>query len=193
MFYRLLLLFALLLGLTACGMPRNGPPPPGTEAEIAALARAIEGLSPAVDREEAARAARIAYRYTHELALAYQITNPPLIHNAKVNSGRKPRGLCWHWAEDLEKRLKAEGFATLDMHRAIANGDTRLLIDHSTAIISAAGAPMEAGLVLDPWRKGGVLFWSPVLSDPRYTWEPREEVLRRNGRVRYVQAGMDDS
>jgi hypothetical protein len=192
MFHRLLLLFALLLGLTACALPRNGPPPPGTEAEVAALARAIEGLSPAVDREEATRAARIAYRYTYELALAYQITDPPLIHNAKVNSGRKPRGLCWHWAEDLEKRLKAEGFATLDLHRAIANGDTRLLIDHSTAIISAAGAPMEAGLVLDPWRKGGVLFWSPVLSDPRYTWEPREAVLRRNGRVRYVQAGMED-
>ncbi|MEX3315284.1 hypothetical protein [Sulfitobacter sp. PS-8MA] len=193
MFHRFFLLLALLLGLTACTLPRNGPPPPGTEREIAALAQAIEGLSPAVDPEEAARAARIAYRHTHALAIAYEITDPPLIHNVKVNSGRKPRGLCWHWAEDLEKRLKAEGFATLDMHRAIANGDTRLLIDHSTAIISAAGAPMQAGLVLDPWRGSGELFWSPVLSDPRYDWEPREEVLRRNGRVRYVQAGMEDS
>ncbi len=192
MFHRLLLLFALLLGFAACALPRTGPPPLGTEAEIAALTRAIEELSPAVDPAEAARAARIAYRHTHELAIAYEITDPPLVHNIKVNSGRKPRGLCWHWAEDLEKRLMAEGFATLDMHRAIANGDTRLLIDHSTAIISAVGAPMEEGLVLDPWRKGGELFWSPVQSDPRYTWEPREEVLRRNGRVRYVQAGMTD-
>ncbi|MEP3686810.1 MAG: hypothetical protein ABJN05_06910 [Sulfitobacter dubius] len=191
MFYRLLLVCALLMGLSACALPRNGPPPPGTEADIAALTRTISGLSPAIDPAEAARAAQIAYRHTHELAIAYQITDAPLIHNAKVNSGRRPRGLCWHWAEDLEKRLKAEGFATLDMHRAIANGDTRLLIDHSTAIISAAGAPMQAGIVLDPWRKGGVLFWSPVTSDPRYDWEPREEVLRRNGRIRYVQAGME--
>ena len=191
MFYRLLLVFALLLGLSACALPRNGPPPLGTEAEITELARAIEDLSPQVNPEEAARAARIAYWHTHELAIAYQITDPPLIHNVKVNNGSKPRGLCWHWAEDLEKRLLAEGFATLDMHRAIANGNSRILLDHSTAIISAAGAQMEAGLVLDPWRQGGELFWSPVMSDPRYDWEPREEVLRRNGRVRYVQAGME--
>ncbi|MFG6516892.1 hypothetical protein ACGYLX_05490 [Sulfitobacter sp. 1A13496] len=191
MFYRLLLVFALLLGLSACALPRNGPPPMGTEAEITELARAIENLSPQVNPEEAARAARIAYRHTHDLAIAYQITDPPLIHNVKVNNGSKPRGLCWHWAEDLEKRLKAEGFATLDLHRAIANGDSRILLDHSTAIISAAGAPMQAGLVLDPWRRGGELFWSPVTSDPRYDWAPREEVLRRNGRIRYVQAGME--
>ncbi|WP_348657283.1 hypothetical protein [uncultured Sulfitobacter sp.] len=191
MFYRLLLVCTLLLTLSACALPRNGPPPLGTEADISALTRAITELSPSVDPAEAARAARIAYRHTHELAIAYQITDPPLIHNVKVNNGSKPRGLCWHWAEDLEKRLLAEGFATLDMHRAIANGDSRLLLDHSTAIISAAGAQMEAGLVLDPWRQGGELFWSPVMSDPRYDWEPREEVLRRNGRVRYVQAGME--
>lgn len=191
MFYRLLLVCTLLLTLSACALPRNGPPPLGTEADISALTRAITELSPSVDPTEAARAARIAYRHTHELAIAYQITDPPLIHNVKVNNGSKPRGLCWHWAEDLEKRLLAEGFATLDMHRAIANGDSRILLDHSTAIISAAGAQMEAGLVLDPWRQGGELFWSPVMSDPRYDWEPREEVLRRNGRVRYVQAGME--
>ena len=191
MFYRLLLVCTLLLTLSACALPRNGPPPLGTEADISALTRAITELSPSVDPAEAARAAQIAYRHTHELAIAYQITDPPLIHNVKVNNGSKPRGLCWHWAEDLEKRLLAEGFATLAMHRAIANGNSRILLDHSTAIISAAGAQMEAGLVLDPWRQGGELFWSPVMSDPRYDWEPREEVLRRNGRVRYVQAGME--
>ena len=90
MFYRLLLVFALLLGLSACALPRNGPPPLGTEAEITELARAIEDLSPQVNPEEAARAARIAYRHTHELAIAYQITDPPLIHNVKVNNGSKP-------------------------------------------------------------------------------------------------------
>tara|TARA_R110002049_G_scaffold23545_5_gene83461 strand:- start:16563 stop:17141 length:579 start_codon:yes stop_codon:yes gene_type:complete len=184
------IVLSALLALSACGVTRNGPPPPGSTDDIAGLSAAILRLSPSVDPAEANRAAQIAYRYTHELAIAYQITDPPLVHNAKVNSGKRARGLCWHWAEDMEQRLKAENFATLDLHRAIANGDNALLIDHSTAVISAAGAPMQAGIVLDPWRKGGVLFWSTVAQDRRYDWEERETVMRRYGKVRYVRAGM---
>lgn len=147
------------------------------DAEMLALARAIAALSPQVDPAEAARAARISYEYTAQLAEDYQITDPPLVHNYKVNRGLRPRGLCWHWAEDMEARLKAEGFQTLDLHRAIANHDN-IRIDHSTAIVSAKGATMFEGVVVDPWRKGGVLTWTPVSEDPRYAWRPRAEVLQ---------------
>ncbi|MEC7299699.1 MAG: hypothetical protein VXW43_13565, partial [Pseudomonadota bacterium] len=95
-----------------------------------------------------------------------------------VNLGFRDRGLCWHWADDLQARLAQEGFRTLDLHRAIANA-TSLRIDHSTVVISARGAAMEQGLVLDPWRQGGVLFWAPVLRDPQYTWERRARVMAR--------------
>lgn len=180
---RLLALLSLL-ALTACA---SAPPSPGTAPEIAALAREIQSLSPQIDADEAQRAARIAYAETHRLALAYQITDSPLIHNAKVNAGTKPRGLCYHWAEDMERRLNAEGFTTLDMTRAIANSQTRFLIEHSTAVITAKGTTMEAGIVLDPWREGGRLFWSRVTTDTRYDWLPRVDVLRARGQIRYAQ------
>lgn len=180
---RLMALMSLLV-LTACA---SAPPPPGTAPDIAALARGIQSLSPQIDATEAQRAAAIAYQYTHQLALTYQITDPPLIHNAKVNAGTKPRGLCYHWAEDMERRLNTEGFTTLDMTRAIANSETRFLIEHSTAVITAKGTPMEAGIVLDPWRDGGRLFWAPVATDTRYDWLPRTEVLRRRGQITYAQ------
>ena len=173
-----------LLFMTACA---STPPTPGTAPEITALAAALQALSPNVDPREAELAATIAYAETYRLARAYQITDPPLIHNAKVNAGRKPRGLCYHWAEDMTRRLSAEAFKTLEMTRAIANSDRRFLIEHSTAVITARGAPMEAGIVLDPWRQGGRLFWSPVASDPRYDWVPREDVLRKRGQIRYAQ------
>jgi len=182
---RLILLLAAL-ALSACTLRPAGPPPPGSEADIAALSRAIAAMDASIDPSEANRAARIAYTHTYSLALSYQITDAPLVHNAKVNSGRKPRGLCWHWAQDMETRLNAEGFETLDMQRAIANADSAILIDHSTAVIVAKGAPMTAGIVLDPWRKGGVLFWSPVATDTRYKWQEREAVLRKYGRITYV-------
>ena len=38
---------------------------------------------------------------------------------------------------------------------------------------------MYDGIVLDPWRYGGVLFWSPLVEDTRYEWVPREVVLEK--------------
>tara|TARA_R110002110_G_scaffold30377_12_gene107679 strand:+ start:136 stop:732 length:597 start_codon:yes stop_codon:yes gene_type:complete len=179
-----LTLAALAILLAACS---TGGPSRGTAPQIDALAASIRATDPAIDPSEAQRAARIAYDYSYQLARQYRITDPPLIHNAKVNAGLRPRGLCYHWAEDMERRLDAEGFATLEMQRAIANSESLFLIEHSTAVITPKGAPMSAGIVLDPWRKGGTLFWSPVGDDKRYAWVPRETVLKRKGQIRYVQ------
>ncbi len=167
-----------LVFLAACGAP---PQVSGANQnqQIIELTRAISDLGPDVDPVEAARAAEIAYRYTDQLAREYEIVDPPLIHNIKVNTGLKPRGLCWHWAEDMQNRLNAEGFQTLEVHRAIANADSAILIDHSTALISARGDDMYEALVLDPWRFGGVLYWGPTLEDDRYEWFPQAEVLAK--------------
>ena len=146
-------------------------------SEVTRLAQEIMALGPDVDPEEAARAAQIAYDYTAQLVVEYEIVDPPLVHNTKVNMGLKPRGLCWHWAEDMERRLDAEAFETLEMHRAIANADVAFRIDHSTAIVSAKGDDMYAGIVLDPWRYGGTLFWDQTVEDERYEWFPQQQVL----------------
>ena len=180
---RILLATLLTLCVTACALRT---PDPGTEADVAALAAGIMHLSDEIDPAEATRAARVTYQTTHRLAVAYEISDPPLIHNAKVNAGLRPRGLCYHWAEDLQARLEQEGFETLYISRAIANADSEILIDHSTAVITPKGAPMQAGMIVDPWRNGGRLFWAPVPEDTRYEWHPRLEVLQKHGRIRYV-------
>lgn len=175
-YLRMIALVLAAAVLAGCGVhPEKRAP--ASEMEISALAAEIRAMGPDVDPEEARRAARISYAYSRELAIRYQIVDPPLIHNTKVNMGLKPRGLCWHWAEDMEARLKAEGFRTLVLYRAIANADNPYRIDHSTAIIAARGETMAEGIVLDPWRTGGYLFWDGVRDDTRYNWVPREEVL----------------
>lgn len=169
------LVFAATLAcLAACAIP-----PTQTGDEIQRLAVEIQNLGPDIDPEEAQRAAQITYAYTAQLAEAYEITDPPLIHNAKVNNGLRPRGLCWHWAEDIERRLKQENFRTLQIHRAIANADNPFRIDHSTAILSRRGESLYDGIVLDPWRYGGVLYWAPLPEDTRYDWVPRDVVLEQ--------------
>lgn len=177
---RALAIVLAFVTLSACASP-----PPSTGDEVQRLASEIRSLGPDIDPKEAERAAHIAYSYTAQLVQEYEITDPPLIHNAKVNKGLRPRGLCWHWAEDIERRLKQENFKTLDLHRAIANADNPFRIDHSTAIISRKGETMYDGVVLDPWRYGGVLFWSPLAEDTKYEWVPRDIVLEKRRQEQY--------
>lgn len=147
------------------------------EAKIAALTQRLLALGLGVSREEAERAARIAVLEPLKWAVEWQVVDPPLIHNTKVNNGTRPRGLCKDWADDLEMHMKAQRFETIDLHRAIANA-RNVRLEHSTLILSAKGAPMEEGIVLDPWRQGqGRLYYVGVMEDPRYTWERREEVF----------------
>ncbi|HHI69739.1 MAG TPA: hypothetical protein ENJ91_01955 [Rhodobacteraceae bacterium] len=189
MFRRTAYFLSLLtvLFLAACGKYSAGGPPTPSDQQIAELATAIQALGPDVDPEEAQRAARIAFTYPLQLAKEYQITDPPLIHNIKVNQGLRPRGLCWHWAEDMEKRLAQEHFKTLDLHRAIGNSEVALRIDHSTTIISAKGDGMYDGLVLDPWRWGGRLFWGDPKLDTKYQWLPQQQVLAKRLKQRLAK------
>ncbi len=165
--------------LAACGTPpQPGGPPVASQQERAELASLIESLAPeTVDPEEAMRAANAALDHARQLAAEYQVEDPPLIHNVKVNMGIKERGLCYEWADDMQARMQQEGFATLQLHRAIANFDNPILVQHSTLIVSAAGQGMYDGVVLDPWRAGGDLFWDRVTEDTRYNWTPQDEVF----------------
>ena len=181
---RALAALIMIVSLAACA---NQRPAPGSLTQIAALAQTLRAMSPTISPSEATRAAQVSYAATFQLAQAYGITDRALIHNAKVNAGQRPRGLCYHWAEDIQALLEAEGFETMQVARAIANSEELFLIEHSTAVLTPKGARMEDGVVIDPWRKGGTLFWSPVATDQRYDWLPREQVLRAKGQIRYVQ------
>ena len=172
-------IFAPLM-LAALALAGCATTPTATEEqEVTRLAQALVALDENVDPVEAQRAAEIAYTHSTALAQQYNVTTSPIIHNALVNSGAKDRGICVHYAEDMQARLNQEGFKTLTMLRAIAEPKNDFRIDHSTAVIAPAGDDIYGGIVLDPWRHGGELYWSETAEDPRYNWEPRLKVLRR--------------
>jgi len=181
-------IIALLLAclLQGCATPAPVPAPvpdslPDTAAplepqRIDELERAILDLGDQIDPGEARSAATIAIEYPLQLALEYEITDSPLMHNFLVNIGVKQRGLCVDWTYDLLVRLQQERFRSLQLHWGIANYDSAFRIEHSTVIISARNQPLQQGLVLDPWRYSGQLFWAKTLEDPKYRWKPHAEV-----------------
>ncbi len=169
LFSSLLILMAILL-IGGCA-----PKPSANGPDVEGLANAIQALGPNVDPAEAQRAANIAYSHSLRLKQEYRVTDSAIVHNAKVVNGFRERGLCNHWAEDMLKRLRQENFRTLDLHWATSPPTTFRIIHHS-ALISAKGDSMYEGIILDPWRYSGALFWAPTKADDRYNWRPRMEV-----------------
>ena len=168
----------LLFSLSGCASktPQLEPPPDVANQRIRELNLAILALGDDVDAGEAQRAARIAIDYSRQLAREYEITDSAIVHNLKVNLGIKPRGLCVHWTSDLMARMKQEGFYSLDLHWAIANYENALRLEHSTVVISARGDSLQQGVILDPWRNSGDLYWAPTLQDPGYLWKPQAQI-----------------
>lgn len=179
---KILLAVLLTALITLAGCATGRPALEFTTAEherrVATLARDIAALGSDVDPLEAERAARLAIEYSLTLAERYEISgSSPVYHNLLVNLGIKPRGLCIDWTEDLTRRLKKARFHSLDLHWAIANYRSAFRLEHSTVVISARGDSLYDGLVLDPWRYSGRLFWAPTRADADYSWEPRATIL----------------
>jgi hypothetical protein len=170
------ILLLLLLQACAAGGGRVEISPAADAQRIAALDRAILALGEHVDADEASRAARISIEYSRQLAREYEVSGSPILHNMMVNLGIRSRGLCVHWTRDLRDRLDEEAFRSLDLHWAIANYESLFRIEHSTVVISARGDGLQQGLVLDPWRNAGELYWSPTLEDTDYRWRPQAEI-----------------
>jgi hypothetical protein len=147
-------------------------PEPASPAEVRALRDALVSLSPTVQAAEAERLAADAFEGSRELAQAYRVVRPARLHNMLVNVRLKRRGLCYHWAGDLQARLQTLEMNSLQLRWGVAHGGT--FREHNSVVVTARAQPFETGVVLDPWRHGGALFWSPVQAD---SWPWREGAL----------------
>ncbi len=147
--------------------------------QILRLKKDLESLSHRVDDKEAFLIADTAVRFSMVLANRYELVRPPLWHNHLVNTGKKKRGLCFHWTQDLIRRLLKVDQKSFDLHCGIAYPDSLWGITHSSVIISAKGQSFEKGIVLDPWRNSGRLYWTSVKED-RYPWQLEPAPIERS-------------
>jgi hypothetical protein len=126
-------------------------------------------LGPAVDPTEARQVAETAIRESAILAEEYQLVRPAVAHNLLIVIGAKERGLCYQWAQDLMKRLEALELKSFQLHWAVAYRGSNLR-EHNCVVITASGQPFAKGILFDPWRQSGNLYWTPVVKDS-YPWE----------------------
>lgn len=173
----LVMVLAVAILVSGCAAARLSLPADEAviSSKVAALQGSLAGLAPPPDPAEARRAAETAVTASLRLADSYRVVPPAKWHNLLIQMGIRERGLCFHWTEDLMKRLQELGLNSFDLHWGVAHRGSDLR-EHNSVVITAAGQPFETGLVLDPWRNSGDLFWARVDRDA-YPWVPlpREE------------------
>ena len=133
------------------------------------LERELNSLGPAVDPIEARQVAETAIRESAILAEQYQLVRPAVAHNLLIVMGMKERGLCYQWTEDLMERLQALELTSFELHWAVAYPGSNLR-EHNCVVITVKGQPFFKGILFDPWRHSGNLYWTPVVKDT-YPWE----------------------
>lgn len=165
---------------SSCSAPRTSAPysefKPGfiwlwrredSVEDLHRLTTSIQCLGSGVTQAEAQMAAATLLEATRRCRVAYKMTRPPNIHNLLVNARLRPRGLCWHWTQDLGCALQRLHLKSLDLHWGNANPNSGR--EHNCVVLTAAGSPFASGLILDPWRSSGQLLWIPVSADT-YEW-----------------------
>lgn len=157
--------------------------------KISELTAEIMGLAKNIDKTEASFVAREAILYPQHLANKYRLIGPPNSHNQLVNSGKREKGLCYHFAQDMTKHIvKGRIYNTLTLQRAVANQGGQF--EHNVLTVAAKGKGIKDAIVLDAWRNSATLLFLKTSEDPNYTWKkyyPRTFILKNNGTKQYVK------
>ena len=73
--------------------------------------------------------------------------------------------------EVLEKRLASLELKSFTLHEGVAYKGSNLR-EHNSVVVTAKGQEFSRGIVFDPWRNSGDLYWAPVRDD-KYPWKER--------------------
>jgi len=150
--------------------------PKVTPIQESRLARMLMTLDRSVDPVEARRLAHEALTYSGALAKRYRVETSPWVHNFLVNVGLKKRGLCYQWADDLRAHLAHLHLKTLTLYPVGANIGDYWKEHNALAVLPTHHVtPLAYGILLDPWRHAGKLYFSPIEQDTKYHWQVRQE------------------
>lgn len=156
---------ALLLASVASCVNLGNPTMRAEQAAL--LSHDLQQLSPNVSAQEADKMASTAIEQSIRISEDYKPIRVAWLNNSLVNIGLRDRGLCYHWRNDLFPPLYELESKTLKLRLATSSRGN--YFEHNAIVVTATDTAFEQGLILDPWRKGGRLWWGHFDED-KYPW-----------------------
>lgn len=163
----------LLLVLVVAGCAHRPETADEQQARIDGLAQELRRLSPQATPQAARHFATVAVDTSADLREQYGVRFTPWVHNMEVNSGTRPRGLCYHYAKDLAQVLAPIAAPYWEVQ--FIHAKPKKPLEHNAIVVTAPGATWDSGIVLDGWRNAGVLYFGKVPGD-KYPWQFKRKV-----------------
>jgi len=149
-------------------------PTKAPQSQIETLSLYIQGLDRSVPYKANMEVSLDIFQKVRNLTKEFALTSPPLWHNFLVNVGLRNKGLCFHWSDALYLYLKKRHGKYFEFHLVGANIGEYFL-EHNALVIVAKGAKVKEGLIIDPWRNSGKLYFSLMKDDSKYRWTHRRD------------------
>jgi len=165
--FKVLLLSFLLVGCVVT-------PPPPSKAHIIQLSKLLCSLDKNIPQEEAMHLSQDIFHETQKLTKEFELTSPPLFHNTLVNIGIREKGLCYHWSDALYAHFLQKKYPHFEFHLVGANIGEYFL-EHNALVVVAKGGSIQNGILIDPWRDSGKLYFIKIDEDKKYQWKHREK------------------
>ena len=119
---------------------------------------------------EAETLAGVIVKRIMELQDEYDVALFRGFQNLLVKLGLRKKGFCFHWTQDLLQTIFGKEWSYFDFYWAGAY--VHGLREHNVVVIVKKGDSLEKGILMDPWRHGGRLYWTDVARD-HYPWKIR--------------------
>ena len=139
------------------------------QSKISELSQLFQSMDSKIPQSEAMQLSKDIFRKTKQLTEEFEMTYPPQFHNFLVTVGIREKGLCYHWSDALYLYLSKKHYPSFEFHLMGANVG-EYFFEHNALIVVAKGGKIEEGIIIDPWRVSGELYFSIVKDDPDYAW-----------------------
>jgi len=136
------------------------------------LAIKLQTLDSNIPPKEAMSLSRDIFDQTAKLTKKFKLVSPPWFHNLLVNVGVREKGLCYHWSDALYRYFFKKNYNAFAFHLAGANMG-EYWFEHNVLVVTAKNGKFGEGIVIDPWRDSGKLYFSTLKEDTKYQWKQR--------------------
>ncbi len=157
--------FLLAFLLAGCAVTA----PSVSQTKIRELSLLFQSMDRTIPPSEAMHLSKDIFHKTQQLTEAFEMTYPPQFHNFLVTVGLREKGLCYHWSDALYLYLSKKHYTSFEFHLTGANVG-EYFFEHNALVVVAKGGKIKEGVIIDPWRESGELYFSKVQDDPDYVW-----------------------
>jgi hypothetical protein len=145
------------------------------ERQLHQLTVLLQGLDTSIPRGESLQLSKDIFDKTGHLTKEFELTKPALWHNFLVNVGVKEKGLCYHWSDALYLYLHEKKYVHFSFHLVGADIGEYFFEHNALVIVTKNDCSVEDGILIDPWRDSGNLYFSKLKEDTLYQWKHRRK------------------